>query len=99
MTVKQRISVILRAMRSDMFEARWPNEQPIEINAYKLQKLTGLASGTCLKIFSNPRYVPDVKVMNALCDFFDLQPGDFLYYERESDSVPRGQRAKDKQTA
>lgn len=83
MAVKQCIPQVLKEKCFDLFESRWPDEQPIEINAYKLMKLTGLASGTCLKIFNNPYYVPDFKVMNLLCSFFDLQPGDFLYYERD----------------
>lgn len=99
MAVKQCIPAVLKAKCFDLFESRWPDENPIEINAYKLMKLTGLASGTCLKIFNNPYYVPDFKVMNLLCDFFDLQPGDFLYYERDAASVSGGRHTKGRQTA
>ena len=88
MAVKQRIPEVLKDKCFGLFEGKWPDENPIEINAYKLMKLTGLASGTCLKIFNNPYYVPDHKVMNSLCSFFDLQPGDFLYYERDTGSIP-----------
>jgi len=99
MAVKQRIPEVLKDKCSDLFENKWPNEYPLEINAYKLMKLTGLASGTCLKIFNNPYYVPDYKVMDLLCAFFDLQPGDFLYYEREAGSIPGTKIAKIKQLA
>lgn len=88
MAVKQRIPEVLRESCLDLFRKRWPNEDPIEINAYKLMKLTGLASGTCLKIFNNPCYVPDYKVMDSLCAFFNLQPGDFLYYEPDIEAPP-----------
>jgi DNA-binding Xre family transcriptional regulator len=99
MAVKQCIPQVLREKCFDLFESRWPDEHPIEINAYKLMKLTGLASGTCLKIFNNPYYVPDFKVMNALCAFFDLQPGEFLYYERDIASNPSDRADSVKQIA
>jgi DNA-binding Xre family transcriptional regulator len=99
MAVKQRIPEVLKHKCFDLFENRWPNENPIEINAYKLMKLTGLASGTCLKIFNNPYYVPDYKVMDSLCAFFDLQPGDFLYYERDTVPLPEKEGQKITQVA
>ena len=99
MAVKQCIPEVLREKCFDLFEDRWPDECPIEINAYKLMKLTGLASGTCLKIFNNPYYVPDFKVMNLLCAFFDLQPGEFLYYERDFVSASGNRETKVRQVA
>ena len=94
MAVKQRIPEVLREKCFDLFEARWPDEYPLQINSYKLRTLTGLAQGTCLKILNDPFYVPDFRVMNFLCDFFNLQPGDFLYYERDSEgrSVKQGKK-------
>ena len=84
MAVKHCIPRILNERRLHYFRERWPNESPLEINAYKLKALTGLGQGTCLKIFNDLFYVPDTRVINILCEYFDLQPGEFLYYERNS---------------
>jgi hypothetical protein len=81
MTVKNRIPQVLNDKCRHFFEAKWPNESPLEINAYKLKVLTGLGQGTCLKLMDDEFYVPNDSVMNTLCSFFDLQPGDFLYNE------------------
>lgn len=99
MAVKQCIPKVLEEKRWDLFWDRWPSEDRVEINAYKLMKLTGLASGTCLKIFNNPYYIPDSKVLNVLCSFFDLQPGEFLYYERDTVGDIDNQDNKIKQIA
>ena len=82
MAVKHCIPRVLEERCRHFFEARWPTEDPLEINPYKLKVLTGLGQGTCLKIFNDLYYVPDLGVMNTLCECFDLQPGDFLYYEK-----------------
>jgi len=82
MAVKHCIPRILEERCRHFFEAKWSGENPLEINPYKLRVLTNLGQGTCLKIFNDPYYVPDMGVMNTLCEFFDLQPGDFLYYEK-----------------
>ena|GEM_PF-3587259 len=82
MAVKHCIPRVLEERCRHYFEARWPTENPLEINPYKLRVLTSLGQGTCLKIFNDLYYVPDVGVMNTLCEYFDLQPGDFLYYEK-----------------
>ncbi len=82
MAVKHCIPRILEERCRHFFEARWSTENPLEINPYKLKVLTGLGQGTCLKIFNDLYYVPDLGVMNTLCECFDLQPGDFLYYEK-----------------
>lgn len=82
MAVKHCIPRILEERCRHFFEDRWPTECPVEINPYKLRVLTRLGQGTCLKVFNDPYYVPDVGVMNIICEYFDLQPGDFLYYEK-----------------
>jgi hypothetical protein len=92
MAVKHCIPRILEERCRHFFESRWPTESPLEINPYKLRVLTRLGQGTCLKIFNDLYYVPDAGVMDTLCEYFDLQPGDFLYYEkvdRRSDATPR----------
>lgn len=84
MAVKHCIPRVLEERCRHFFEARWPTGDSLEINPYKLKVLTGLGQGTCLKIFNDLYYVPDLGVMNTLCERFNLQPGDFLYYEKNS---------------
>jgi Cro/C1-type HTH DNA-binding domain len=81
MPVKHRLPDVLNQKCRHFFEARWPDEFPLQINAYKLKVLTRLSQGTCLKLISDEFYVPNEKVMDRLCEVFDLQPGDFLYHE------------------
>jgi hypothetical protein len=81
MPVKHRVPEVLNDKCRHFFEARWPDESPLEINAYKLKILTGLGQGTCLKLMRDEFYVPNEKVMSCLCEVFHLQPGDFLYHE------------------
>lgn len=50
-------------------------------NPYQLRKRTGLAQGTCLRIWGEPDYLPDKGVMEKLCETLELQPGDFIIYE------------------
>jgi hypothetical protein len=81
MPVKHRVPQVLNDKCRHFFKARWPDESPLQINTYKLRLLTGLGQGTCLKLMGDEFYVPNDRVMNTLCEIFNLQPGDFLYYE------------------
>lgn len=81
MSLKNRFPELLSTKCRHIFEARWPNESPLEITAYKLEKLTGLGNGTCLKLMTDEFYVPSQKVMKRLYEVFDLGPADFLYSE------------------
>ncbi|MDB9514783.1 helix-turn-helix transcriptional regulator [Kamptonema animale CS-326] len=88
--MKHRVPEVLQTKCRHFFEQRWPDEEPLEINPYKLKVLTGLGQGTCLKLFNDQLYVPDSRVMDVLCNFFDLQPGDFLYHERAREPARAG---------
>lgn len=88
MPVKHRLVEILNSEKCrHYFEERWPQESPLEINAYKLMVLTDLASGTCLKLFKDPYYLPTQSVLDQICEVFDLQPGDFLYHEKKNQQI------------
>jgi hypothetical protein len=84
MTLKNRFPELLSTKCRHIFEARWPNESPLEITAYKLAVLTDLADGTCLKLMTEESYVPSQKVLNRLYEVFDLGPADFVYGEPAS---------------
>ncbi|MGL4499601.1 MAG: helix-turn-helix domain-containing protein [Planktothrix sp.] len=50
-------------------------------NPNLLKIRTGLAQGTCLRIWNESDYLPDKRVMETLCEELGLQPGDFIIYE------------------
>jgi len=56
-------------------------KQPL--TAYKFRKLTGLGQETSLKIY-DPSWVPRPETLEVICKKFNLQPGDFLFYEDDS---------------
>lgn len=53
------------------------------LTAYRFRKLSGVGQETALKI-NDPLWVPRPEVLELICKTFDLQPGDFLFYEREN---------------
>lgn len=57
------------------------------VSSYKLRKLTGLGRGTCLSALNDPNWYPDQGTSEKLCKVFELQPGDFLFYEPEENSA------------
>ena len=52
-------------------------------NPNQLKIRTGLAQGTCLRIWNEPDYLPDRTVLEKICCRLGLQPGDFIFYEYE----------------
>jgi hypothetical protein len=86
MPVKNRFAELLSTQCRHIFEARWPNESPLDINPYKLQKLTDLGKGTCSSLMNDEFYVPSQKVLNRIYEVFGLSPQDFLYGEPDENS-------------
>ncbi|MCB8750715.1 helix-turn-helix domain-containing protein [Planktothrix agardhii] len=56
-------------------------------NPNQLKIRTGLAQGTCLRIWNEPDYLPDRTVMEKLCYNLGLQPGDFIIYVYDDKEV------------
>ena len=54
------------------------------LTAYRFRKLSGLGQATSLKI-NDPYWVPRPETLETICKKFNLQPGDFLFYEEELD--------------
>jgi len=79
MPLKNRLSEVLSTKYRHIFEARWPNESPLQITAYKLAELTDLGDGTCLKLMNDESYLPTKKVRERLYDVFGLDSAEFLY--------------------
>lgn len=53
-------------------------------NPNQLRKVTGLGQQTVLSIWNDPNWVPHPQTLEAICEKLDLQPGDFLWYEKSS---------------
>ncbi len=54
-----------------------------ELTAYRLKKLTGLGQKTTLNAINNPDWYPDKSTAEVLCQVFNLQLSDFMFFERE----------------
>lgn len=48
--------------------------------AYKLSKETGIPRTTAYRLWSRPDVYPSRESLEAICEAFDAQPGDFLEY-------------------
>ena len=55
------------------------------LTAYRFRKLSGLGQATSLKI-NDPCWVPRPETLETICKKFKLQPGDFLFYEEDSEN-------------
>ncbi|WP_366054066.1 helix-turn-helix transcriptional regulator [Microcoleus sp. PH2017_34_RAT_O_A] len=55
------------------------------LTAYRFRKLSGLGQATSLKI-NDPFWVPRPETLETICKTFNLQPGDFLFYEEDSEN-------------
>jgi DNA-binding Xre family transcriptional regulator len=55
------------------------------LTAYRFRKLSGLGQATSLKI-NDPFWVPRPETLEVICKTFKLQPGDFLFYEEDSEN-------------
>lgn len=48
--------------------------------AYKFWKRTGLSQTTAYRLYQNRDAIPSEPAMTAICQAYDVQPGDFLEY-------------------
>jgi len=57
--------------------ARWETEHQQRLNYEELANLTGIGPATVNRWANND---VEMRVLNAFCEFFDVQPGDLLTY-------------------
>jgi len=48
------------------------------VTRYQFAKDTGISPTTAYGLYDNPNQVPNVTVLNKLCDFYQVQPCTFL---------------------
>lgn len=44
----------------------------------------GIAQGTALAAWNDPMWTPNATTLELICEAFDFQPGDFLFYVNSS---------------
>jgi len=64
------------------------------ITPYQFQKDTRIAPRTAYDLYNKPEQVPHVIVLNKICDFYQIQPGELL--EWVPPEQPLGQQKEDK---
>lgn len=49
-----------------------------DLSAYRLVKDTGISDTTGYRLAADPTYVPSAKVLEAICEAYNVQPGEIL---------------------
>ena len=47
---------------------------------YRFWQDTGIGRDTAYRMYGDPTYIPSSKALNKICEAYNLQPGEFLYY-------------------
>jgi hypothetical protein len=55
---------------------------------YRFWQETGLGRDTAYRMYNDPTYIPSSSALNKICSTYGLQPGDFLHWIPDSDSIP-----------
>lgn len=50
------------------------------ITRYQFHKETGIAPSTAYNLYDNPDWIPQVPVLNKICDFYRIQPSELIYW-------------------
>jgi DNA-binding Xre family transcriptional regulator len=50
------------------------------ITIYKFIQQTGIAMSTGYKLSQNPSHLPSITVLQAICDRYEIQPNEIVYW-------------------
>ena len=50
------------------------------ITIYKFIQQTGIAMSTGYKLSKNPNQLPSIAVLQAICDRYEIQPNEIIYW-------------------
>lgn len=50
------------------------------ITRYQFYKETGISPGTAYNLYDNPDWIPQVNVLDKICERYKVQPGDLIYW-------------------
>ena len=48
------------------------------ISVYKFRQETGISSTTAYELYNNPKHLPSIRVLERVCEAYELQPNDVL---------------------
>ncbi len=48
------------------------------ISVYRFRKETKIAQATAYELYNNPEHLPSPRVLEAICNSYEVQPGDLL---------------------
>ena len=48
------------------------------ISVYKFRQDTGIAQTTAYELYKNPKHLPSIRVLERICDAYQIQPNDIL---------------------
>ena len=51
-----------------------------KLTVYQFVKETGIAPTTGYKLAKNPKHLPSITVLAALCDTYEVQPSEFVQW-------------------
>lgn len=63
--------------------------QERSLSVYAFWKKTGLAQRTAYDLNNDPTYVPGGDVLAKICEAFDCQPGELIYWDTQSKKISR----------
>lgn len=63
--------------------------QERSLSVYAFWKKTGLAQRTAYDLNNDPTYVPGGDVLAKICEAFDCQPGELIYWDVGSKKIGR----------
>jgi len=50
------------------------------ITIYKFAKEVGISFNTGYRLSSDPTHLPSIKVLGAICDKYEIQPNEIVYW-------------------
>lgn len=56
-----------------------------EITPYRFIKETGIAPTTGYKLAKDPNHLPSITVLAAICDKYEVQPSELVFWSPETD--------------
>jgi DNA-binding Xre family transcriptional regulator len=59
-----------------------------DLSAYQFIKETGIAPTTGYKLAKDPRHLPSITVLSAICDCYEIQPSELLEWVGDGNLEP-----------
>lgn len=63
------------------------------ISVYRFQRDTKIGQRTAYDLYNNPGKIPSGAILDKICTFYGIQPGDIIYWERDPNNKNRSSTA------